>query len=199
MQSIAWYTSLVLILLLSAIFITVLRRSRDSGDATEVARRAYRPRSKLFAVALAAGVVITATTLLPWPHQLQAGADVDRVVEASARQWSWTLSDDRARVGERIEFQVYPVASRLALPAGPGALLRQLRHRRSTEPGIPAAHLRGRLRHPAWREAAVPAIPHPPILFPLNGSRYWPSARSRADEIMRTSDPERDYNKRLPQ
>ncbi|MFP4611050.1 MAG: cytochrome C oxidase subunit II [Thiohalophilus sp.] len=106
MQSIAWYTSLVLILLLSAIFIAVLRRSRDSGNAAEVARRAYRPRSKLFALALAAGVIITVTTLLPWPHQLQAGAEVDRVVEASARQWHWTLSDDRARVGERIEFRV---------------------------------------------------------------------------------------------
>lgn len=106
MQSTAWYTSLVLILLLSAIFIFVLRRSRDSGDAAEVARRAYAPRSKLFALALAAGVIITFVTLLPWPHQLQAGAGIDRVVEATARQWSWSLSEDRAQVGERIEFKV---------------------------------------------------------------------------------------------
>ncbi|MDY6980236.1 MAG: cytochrome C oxidase subunit II [Pseudomonadota bacterium] len=106
MQSIAWYTSLVLILLLSTVFIAVLWRSRDSGDATEVARRGYGPRGKLFGLALAAGVVITAITLVPWPHQLQAGAQVDRIVEASARQWSWSLSDDRARVGERIEFQI---------------------------------------------------------------------------------------------
>lgn len=106
MQSIAWYTTLVLILLLSAVFIAVLRRSRDSGDAAEVARRGYGPRGKLFGLVLAAGVVITAVTLVPWPHQLQAGAEVDRVVEASARQWSWRLSDDQARVGERIEFRV---------------------------------------------------------------------------------------------
>jgi len=106
MQSIAWYTSLVLILLLTAIFIAVLRRSHDSGDAAEVARRAYGPRGKLFALALAAGVVITLVTLLPWPHQLQAGAGIDRVVDATARQWSWELSESEARVGERIEFRV---------------------------------------------------------------------------------------------
>ena len=106
MQSIAWYTSLVLILLLTAIFIAVIWRSRDSGDAAEVARHGYGPRGKLFGLTLAAGVVIAAVTLLPWPHQLQAGADIDRIVEASARQWRWQLSDDRARVGERIEFQI---------------------------------------------------------------------------------------------
>lgn len=106
MQSIAWYTSLVLILLLGLVFLIAVLRSSDSGDAKEVARRAYGPRGKLFGLVLAAGIIITFSTLVPWPHQLEASAEIDRVIEANARQWSWDLSDTRARVGERVEFRV---------------------------------------------------------------------------------------------
>ena len=106
MQLIAWTITLPLLFILSMIFLLVLLRSRDNAeDAAVVAKRGYAPRGKLFALLLIAGGLITLTTLLPWPHG-SARSQVDRVVDATARQWNWSLSETTARVGEQVEFRV---------------------------------------------------------------------------------------------
>lgn len=107
MQTIAWYTSLALMLLLTIVFLRVLSTSgRAAARADNVPTNAYRYRGKLFWLIIAAGVVISFVTLLPWPHGLEASPRVDKVVNVTARQWSWELSDNVARVGDRIEFRV---------------------------------------------------------------------------------------------
>lgn len=105
MQLIAWTITLPLLLILSTIFLLVILRSRESADAAAIAKRGYAPRGKLLGLLLIAGALITLATLLPWPHG-NAKTGIDRVVDATARQWSWSLSETTARVGEQVEFRV---------------------------------------------------------------------------------------------
>jgi cytochrome c oxidase subunit 2 len=42
---------------------------------------------------------------MPWPHDAQAN-QVTRHIDVKAIQWGWELSDQKAKVGEVIEFRV---------------------------------------------------------------------------------------------
>lgn len=108
MQNLALQITTVLLLAIAGSFLWVLRRSRGTNSLQEVAAPAYRLRGRLFAASLAAGALIAIVTLTPWPHDARADA-VSRSVSVKARQWAWELSDDRARVGETVEFVVESV------------------------------------------------------------------------------------------
>jgi cytochrome c oxidase subunit 2 len=105
-QDIAWYVSLVLIGLLAVVFLVFINSSASNATYEEVAKRDYAHRGKLFWIILAVGVVITATTLLPWPHSARAANKTARVVQVMAFQWRWELSEQEFRSGEPIEFRV---------------------------------------------------------------------------------------------
>lgn len=106
MQEIAWYLSLILIGLLAVVFLVFIRGSASEDSYEEVARRDYAWRGKLFWVGIIAGIVITITTLLPWPHAVSANASNVKTVEVVASQWHWDIKQTEFRVGETIDFQV---------------------------------------------------------------------------------------------
>jgi cytochrome c oxidase subunit 2 len=106
MQDIAWYLSLICIGLLALIFLIFISSSRTSQVYEEVARRDYAHRGKLFWLAIIAGVFITMTTLLPWPHSVSANNPATRIVQVTASQWHWDLSEQKFHVGDAVEFQV---------------------------------------------------------------------------------------------
>jgi len=105
MQSLAVQISALFLLLLAACFVWVLGKATTRVPLEQVAPAAYRARSKLFIVALIAGVLIALLTLAPWPHDAHA-SEVTRRIDVKARQWAWDLSDAKAQVGEVIEFRV---------------------------------------------------------------------------------------------
>ena len=105
MQMLAAQITVFFLVLLVLCFVWVLRRASAPQPPQGLAPVSYRLRNWLFVVALAAGAVVSLATLLPWPHDAEA-AGVNRSIDVKARQWAWELSDDKARVGEVIEFRV---------------------------------------------------------------------------------------------
>lgn len=105
MQSLAVQITALVSLIVVACFAWVLFNSKGATPLEQVTRPAYRARGYLFVLAIAAGVAISFFTLVPWPHDANAAA-VTRQIDAKARQWAWELSDDKARVGEVVEFLV---------------------------------------------------------------------------------------------
>lgn len=106
MQDMAWYITLLLIGLLAAVFLLVIGGARRDTAYEEVARRDYAFRGKLFWLAIVAGVIITVTSLLPWPHAASSVKQPAKRVQAVASQWQWQLSEQQFRAGETVEFQV---------------------------------------------------------------------------------------------
>lgn len=104
MQEMAWYLTLVLIGLLAWVFIAFIRSGESDVSSAEVARKDYSYRGKMFWMLIVAGVGITLSTLMPWPHA--ATKAQSRVVQVDAYQWYWKLSDSEFRVGEPLTFQV---------------------------------------------------------------------------------------------
>jgi cytochrome c oxidase subunit II len=105
MQSLALQITTVLLLLLTACFVWVLRRTRGTASLHEVTEPAYRLRGRLFMLASVFGVLIALLTLTPWPHDAHADA-INRSINVKARQWAWELSEDKLRLGETVEFKV---------------------------------------------------------------------------------------------
>jgi cytochrome c oxidase subunit 2 len=106
MQTLAAQITAIFLVLLTLCFIWVLRRSSATQNPLEkIAPGAYRLRNRLFALAVVAGTVLAVVTLMPWPHDAQAN-QVTRHIDVKAIQWGWELSDQKAKVGEVIEFRV---------------------------------------------------------------------------------------------
>lgn len=106
MQEIAWYTTIILIGLLAIVFARVLWTSNTESPYEEVTRRAYAFRGVLFWLVIGVGMVITLSTLIPWPHASLAASGDAEVVEAVGSQWQWALSKSQFRAGETVEFRV---------------------------------------------------------------------------------------------
>ncbi len=106
MHETAWYLTLILIIVLSVIFLVFIFSTRSNEAYEEVARRDYAWRGKLFWLTIIAGVIITAVTLVPWPHAATAGNANVKVVQAVASQWQWQLSEQQLHAGEAVKFEV---------------------------------------------------------------------------------------------
>lgn len=104
MQSVAWYLSLILMALITAVFAIVCRGAADKRELDNP----YRGRTVLFVLVLIAGVLISITTLSPWPLSAYAGgaAPAAKVIDAVGHQWRWELSDSTVPVGKPVEFRV---------------------------------------------------------------------------------------------
>ncbi|PJA56665.1 MAG: hypothetical protein CO164_11950 [Rhodocyclales bacterium CG_4_9_14_3_um_filter_68_10] len=104
MQSVAWSLSLFLMALITAAFVIVCRGAAGEREL----RTPYRGRAVVFALTLIAGVLITLTTLSPWPLPAYAAnpAPAAKVIDAVGHQWRWDLSESTVPVGKPVEFRV---------------------------------------------------------------------------------------------
>lgn len=105
MQTLAAQITVFFLVLLVLGFVWVLRRTSLPSALKTLPPPTHRLRNRLFVVVLLAGAVLALVTLSPWPHDAGA-AQVTRSIDVKARQWTWDLSDDKAKVGEVIEFRV---------------------------------------------------------------------------------------------
>ncbi len=106
MQHLAWYLTLIFIGLLIVIFVSFIFSSKSGESYEEVARRDYRHRQKLFWLVIVAGVIISVTTLLPWPHSATTNPANEKVVQVVASQWHWELSQQQFHSGDAVKFEV---------------------------------------------------------------------------------------------
>lgn len=106
MQDIAWYLTLILIGILIAVFIVFISSKASDESYEKIAKRDYAPRLKLFWLVMISGILITAATLLPWPHSVAAKNSNEKIVQAVASQWKWELSQQQFNTGDAIHFKV---------------------------------------------------------------------------------------------
>jgi len=106
MQTSVLVISLLLMALVAAAFgFVVLRSGPRDDDYSAIARGAYLIRRWWFLLLCAAGVLVTAWSLIPFP--LQAGSvDAPRAIDVVGRQWSWEIASPTAQVGESVLFRV---------------------------------------------------------------------------------------------
>jgi cytochrome c oxidase subunit 2 len=109
MQNFVWLFSVGAIAVVGTIFLWVAAgASRSGGEATAMARTAYRWRRRLFWLAIVAGAGITFSTLGEWPipgHAVAANK-ADVVIRAVGHQWRWEIDRDTVQVGQLVEFHV---------------------------------------------------------------------------------------------
>lgn len=107
MHDIAWITSLIGMAAVLAAFVGVARRASEAAGAAEAGTAVSRFRAPLFWLLALAIVAVMAATLggLPYAAPEEQTAE-PLVVTATGRQWSWTLSHDRAAAGRPVVFAV---------------------------------------------------------------------------------------------
>jgi cytochrome c oxidase subunit 2 len=104
MQNVAWFLSLGLMALVTAVFAAV---SLGAAGKAEVAKP-YRGRSALIWGLLIVGAAITYATLKPWPQAAYA-RDTPApalTIQAIGHQWRWDLSATEVPVGQPVAFMV---------------------------------------------------------------------------------------------
>ncbi len=107
MQETAWLITTVSIAALAAIFIWVIRGSRERTEYGAVQQSGYRWRKRLFLLLTAAGIPLMGATLVELPYAASASTGVDALhVNAMGYQWYWQISESKARVGQPVVFHV---------------------------------------------------------------------------------------------
>lgn len=103
-QQTAWLVTVVLVVVLAAIFLRVIATASATADYEAIAKRATSWRPRLFWALAVLTVVALAFTLrrLPYPQ----GDGVTQVVQVTGTQWTWQLSRDTVAAGQPVEFQV---------------------------------------------------------------------------------------------
>ncbi|QKT02636.1 cytochrome C oxidase subunit II [Ectothiorhodospiraceae bacterium 2226] len=106
-QSIAWQISLLLILLLAAVYLYVVLNARHQADYAPIQTRAYRLRGRLFAASAALGTGLMIGTLVDLPYSVADQVTDQAVrVDATGHQFYWELSTDTAPAGRPVVFHV---------------------------------------------------------------------------------------------
>lgn len=106
-QDTAWSISWILIAALAAVFAWIVLGARDKAAYESVLPTAAKIRRVWFIALVALGVGVAGWTLplLPYP-QAKATVAGAQVIDATAKQWAWTLSATEAKVGTPVEFRV---------------------------------------------------------------------------------------------
>jgi cytochrome c oxidase subunit 2 len=106
-QQTAWWITVLGVLMVAGAFVFVVLRSGERREHAPIQATAYRWRSRLFWLLVAAGVPIMGLTLTDLPYAAAARAGGEAVqVRATAYQWYWELSRSEVPAGRPVVFQV---------------------------------------------------------------------------------------------
>ncbi|MBK9251751.1 MAG: cytochrome C oxidase subunit I [Proteobacteria bacterium] len=105
-QLIVLFVSLVLMSVIAAIFIGAVRAAKDSRAAVP----SEAVRSRLIKGMLLFGVVLTVSSLLPWPHAVGSESGVDgpvATVNVTGGMWYWQIDRDSVPLGVPVVFHAH--------------------------------------------------------------------------------------------
>ena len=108
-QETVWLITLALMACITGVFIYVaINSSKPVDDYEAVQQRAYSLRTKFFWGLVVAGVIIYFATTQILPYAATRGTLPATAVEIDVvgKQWFWELSQQEARVGETVIFNV---------------------------------------------------------------------------------------------
>jgi len=107
-QTVAWVTSLIFILIIAAVFVWVFLNSSKKEDYTKVVRKWYKTRKVYGIIVVLLMLVVTIYTLRELPYNepvYKEGTDVYEV-DVEAIQFGWNISETEFKVGDSVEFNV---------------------------------------------------------------------------------------------
>ncbi|MFT4412540.1 cytochrome C oxidase subunit II [Fredinandcohnia humi] len=107
-QAAAWYISLVLMIFVVVVFLFVALKSERKKEYEGIQKKWYRFRNVYFVILLLTMGTITYITLSDLPFERPVyGEDVNPViVDVTAVQFGWNMSQKEFKVGEPIEFHI---------------------------------------------------------------------------------------------
>src|SRR5690625_3298126 len=107
-QTVAWITSLVFILIIAAVFVWVFLNSSKKEDYTKVVKKWYKTRKVYGIIVVLLMLVVTIYTLRELPYNepvYKEGTEVYEV-DVEAIQFGWNISETEFQVGDSVEFNV---------------------------------------------------------------------------------------------
>lgn len=107
LQELAWQVSVVGVAALALVFFFVFLRSGRKADYAPIQKRGYQLRTLFFGalVLVGAPTLLYSMTRLPYDAPRREGPAA-QVVEVTGHQWYWTVSQNRLKAGEPVEFRV---------------------------------------------------------------------------------------------
>ena len=106
-QDDVWVWTLAGIGVVALAFIFVIWQAGKPADPAHVQKTAYAIRRWWFVALILLGVGVTFASLKPFPiGDQQAQAQTAQIVNAVARQWSWSLSQSQVKAGIPVQFNV---------------------------------------------------------------------------------------------
>lgn len=108
MQTIAWITTLIFILLIAIVFGWVVIRSKEKREYTAIMTKWYKTR-KVYGITLVALLIIFSIyTLRELPYNAPAYGKGENptIVQTEAMQFGWNIDVTEFSVGEQVEFHV---------------------------------------------------------------------------------------------
>jgi cytochrome c oxidase subunit 2 len=98
--------SFVGIAALAGIYLFILSSSGEEAPYPEVQPRAYRVRKQLFYVLLVGFFLLPAVTLRSTPYSASADAAGSTIVDVTAHQWYWVMSQSEVPANRPVVFRV---------------------------------------------------------------------------------------------
>ena len=103
--------SLVLMAVIAGVFIFIASSAKDqteSQDYSDIQRKAYSFRAKLFWFFAVLGVVIAFSTTQTLPYAATRGAtsDTDIEINVVGKQWYWQMDQHQAKQGDTVVFNL---------------------------------------------------------------------------------------------
>ncbi|QGH35493.1 cytochrome C oxidase subunit II [Gracilibacillus salitolerans] len=107
-QTVAWITSLIFMLLITFIFLFVALKSTEKREYGRIKKKWYKARTFYGVTLVVFMLIITIYTLreLPYDQPVYGKGEDPTIVDVEALQFGWELSQSEFKVGEAIEFHV---------------------------------------------------------------------------------------------
>jgi cytochrome c oxidase subunit 2 len=106
-QGIAWYVTVVLVIVVALGFIFVARHASERSDYEPIRNKASLTRTIVFWALVLVSTLVIVVSLAHLPYAAHAGrSGAVEVIQASGHQWRWELSKSQVVAGKPVEFHV---------------------------------------------------------------------------------------------
>lgn len=107
-QSVVWYTSLILILLLAGVFLWVALSSKQKEEYAPIIKKWYKARSIYGVILVIVMLVVTIYTLRELPFNKPAHVEGSEIIQVDieAFQFGFDVSEQEIKVGDTVAFHV---------------------------------------------------------------------------------------------
>src|SRR5690625_2576391 len=107
-QTVVWFASLIIIILIAAMFLWVAVKSKEESDYKPIVKKWYKARSVYGVILVLVMFAVTIYTLRELPFNKPSYVESSEIIEVDAEsfQFGYELSQDEFSVGDTVKFNV---------------------------------------------------------------------------------------------